>query len=86
MTTREVQSQIIAFVVNEILIGDDTPIDPDDELLVDGVIDSLGVTRVMGFVSREYGIQVPPQDITIENFGTIAALASYVVRSSQDTS
>ncbi len=50
----------------------------DDELLLAGIIDSLGVTRLIAFVESEFDVRVPARDVTIENFRTISVLAEYL--------
>ncbi|MBI5203177.1 MAG: acyl carrier protein [Elusimicrobia bacterium] len=52
----------------------------DDSLVTGGVIDSLGVTQLVGFVQREFGFKVEQHDIRPENFDSIAKLAAFVRR------
>lgn len=49
-----------------------------DSLLLKGVIDSLGVMEVVGFVEETWQITVLPADVTEQNFGSLAAIARYV--------
>lgn len=50
----------------------------DDDLLGGGVIDSLGVMSLVYFVERQFGLEVPPEDVTIEHFLSVATLTRYV--------
>jgi acyl carrier protein len=50
----------------------------DDDLLLSGLIDSMGVVRLINFLEEEIKIHVPPEDVTIEHFLTIQAIAGYV--------
>lgn len=50
----------------------------DDEVVLDGTIDSLGVTRLIAFLEREYDITIPPTDVTIEHFRSVRTMAGYV--------
>jgi acyl carrier protein len=50
----------------------------DDNLLADGMIDSLGAVRLIAFIEERFGFQIPPKDLVIENFRTIHRLAAYL--------
>lgn len=85
MNEIETREALKGFITNQILIGESSPIGDDDELLLDGTIDSLGVTRVIGFIGQEFGVAVPREEATIENFRTISILASYLARKTSET-
>lgn len=53
-------------------------LDPAEDLLEDSLIDSLGVMRLVAFIKSETGVTVPPEDMTIENFVSINAIATYL--------
>ena len=56
----------------------DFRLDEDDSLLGRGIIDSMGVMEVISFLETEFGVEVPDDDITEENLGTISAISRYV--------
>ncbi len=76
------RDELKAFIEENLLITSDGPISDEDELLLDGIIDSLGVTRLIAFIESELHIAVPVQDATIDLGGEsiealrIAALAN----------
>lgn len=78
MTTDDIRKTITDYISEQLLVGEPEPVGADDELLIDGIIDSLGVTRLTGFISSEFAIEVPAEDVTVENFRTINLLSSYV--------
>ncbi len=49
-----------------------------DRLLQRGVIDSMGVMELIGFLRSEFGVVVADEDITEQNLGTLADIARYV--------
>jgi acyl carrier protein len=51
-----------------------------DDFLALGVIDSLGFVELVEEVQSRYGVAIDDVEITEENFGSIAAIASYVER------
>lgn len=66
------------FVTN----GDRAAIDKDYPLIEGGIIDSLGIFMLVPFVEERFGVSVAPEDVVLENFGTIGAIAD-LVRSKQ---
>lgn len=56
---------------------------PGDDLLEDGLIDSLGVMHLLAYIQSEFGFEVPPENVTVENFISIDALASFLLGSLQ---
>ena len=50
---------------------------------LNGVIDSLAVLGLIGFIEPEFSIEVSPSDVTDENFATIGTIAGLVGRLSQ---
>lgn len=51
-----------------------------DELVDDGILDSLTVVSLIGTLSMEYGIEIPYEEIVPENFNSIDAMAAMVQR------
>lgn len=72
------ENMIINFVSRDLLGKDGAVVTADDEIVLDGTVDSLGVTRLVAFIEKEFSVTVPPQDVTIENFRSIATMAQYV--------
>lgn len=60
------------------LVDNGTAVSDEDELLIDGIVDSIGVTRLIGFIDSAFAVKVPARDVTIDNFRTIAVIAAYV--------
>lgn len=67
---------LLDFLRDELL--DDADVAADDNLLADGMVDSLGMLRLMDFIEQTFTLTVPPEDFTIENFRTIEILNEYL--------
>ena len=81
MTEEEIRSRVWTFLSETFLyMRPDFRVDPDDSLLRTGVMDSLGVMEVIEFVEEIAGIQVAEDEITEANFGTLNAIARYIMR------
>ena len=53
-------------------------IDVNDDLLSMGIVDSMGVLQIVNFIEEHFGIKVEDEEITIDNFRTISAMARFV--------
>ena len=80
MTARAMETALLRFVNDDLLAGATNPVGSDDEIVLDGTVDSLGVARLLGFLESEFAVSVPAEDVTIENFQTIRTLADYAYR------
>jgi acyl carrier protein len=49
-----------------------------DSLLEGGILDSLGVLALVGFIEKRYGIVVTEDEMMPENFDSIDAIAAFV--------
>ncbi len=52
----------------------------DEDLLAADLIDSLGITELVGFLEGEFGIKVDDEDLTPENFRSVDAIVAFVAR------
>ncbi|NMC73253.1 MAG: acyl carrier protein [Geobacteraceae bacterium] len=54
--------------------------DVDDEtaLIDSGLIDSMGVMELVEYLERSFGIEMDMDDLTVERFGTISAIAQLI--------
>jgi acyl carrier protein len=73
------EDTLIEYIKTEFLRDESaTELDAETDLLLSGILDSLGVMRLVGFIEKQFNVAVPPQDVTIENFMTINTLTSYL--------
>ena len=78
--TNPLASDLLGFIRAEIAMTDD-PVEVDSDLLLGGLVDSLGVVRITHWLEDRLGAPVPAGDVTLENFRSVAAMAAYVERS-----
>ncbi|HET7791554.1 MAG TPA: acyl carrier protein [Gemmatimonadales bacterium] len=75
----DVQERVRAYVrENFLYMRPDWKLGDDDPLLRTGVVDSIGVIELVEFVQGEFRIGVAEEEITEQNFGTLAAIARFV--------
>lgn len=50
----------------------------DTPLLEQGLLDSLGLMKLIAFLERRYRLSVPEQEITPENFRSLATIRKLI--------
>lgn len=71
-------SSIRSFVVKKFPAARKKEVNDETLLLESRIIDSLGVLDVVTFLEQSFNIVVSDDELTPDNFGTIAAIASFV--------
>jgi acyl carrier protein len=79
MPVTDILERTRAYVrANFLYMRPDFVLGDDDALLARGVIDSMGVMELIGFLTNEFGIAVADEDVTEENLGSLQAIAGFV--------
>jgi len=73
-----VKRDIRHYINGDLLLRDDLVIDDDENLLVTGILDSLALMRLVAHLEDTYDIEIPPSDITLENFASLSAMVGYL--------
>jgi acyl carrier protein len=75
----DISKKITEYIVNELaFVHNRTSIEPDADLLSQGIIDSMSVIRLVGFMEEKFGIQVSDVDIVPDYFRDINSLTKLV--------
>ncbi len=56
----------------------DEPVTPDYPIIEGGLVDSLGLFKVIAFIEERYPVRIPPEEILFENFATINAIVRLI--------
>ncbi|HEX4804334.1 MAG TPA: acyl carrier protein [Conexibacter sp.] len=77
----DVAHDVEQFILRELMTGTALEeIPPDEDLLSAGIVDSHGVMQLVAFLRERYGVRVGEDELTPENFQTIAAIDAFVRR------
>jgi acyl carrier protein len=66
------------YVLNEFAANRGEVIKEDEDLLSSGLIDSLGILKLVSFIEERFNIQIPPEDVVFENFNSVEAMSQYL--------
>jgi acyl carrier protein len=55
-----------------------TPLEPSDDLIQSGILDSMALMQVVLHLEKAYGVNVRPEEITEEHFQSTSAMARFV--------
>ena len=77
-STNTEQIEILKTYISEDLLNARIQVEADDDLLGEGLIDSMGVMWLVAFIEEKFGINVPLEDVTINNFRTIDLIDAYL--------
>ena len=73
----DMKADLINIVQNELLTNNQS-VTPEQDLLTSGLIDSLGVMRLVAHIESHWDITISPGDVTLENFCTVNTIVDYV--------
>lgn len=58
--------------------GAKVTLSPSESLIERGIVDSLGVQRLIAYLEKEFGLQIADTEIVPENFETISCVVEFV--------
>lgn len=78
MSEELIRSRVRSFITNRFPAAAARSISDEVPLLDSGVVDSLGVLDIVGFLDAEFGMEIDDSDLSPENFASIASIAQFV--------
>jgi acyl carrier protein len=70
------------YIEDQLMKGSMSGVDDNENLLVSGIIDSLGVLQLISFIEERFNIEVPDEDVTIDNFQSVQSISDYLANGS----
>ena len=84
MTANHLNTQIREFILEKFPLARKRQLQDTDALLETGILDSLGVLDLVGYVEQKFSIVVEDEELVPENFQSVDTLASYVQRKTNE--
>ena len=78
MAPQPITARIKAYLIEHFPSARDHALGDDDHLLANGILDSLGVLDLVGYLEQEFGITVSDDDLLPEHFETLRRLTAFV--------
>jgi acyl carrier protein len=76
-----IEQQLRQFVVDNFMFGQDGDgLANDDSFLDRGIVDSMGVLELVGFLEESYGIKVQDQELIPANLDSIDNVVKFLER------
>ena len=75
----EVLDRLREFVEVELLDGQEKGIEPSTPLLEWGLIDSFSLVRLVSFIHKSFGVDLPPDQLKPDTFQSLAVLTDHVM-------
>jgi acyl carrier protein len=78
--TGEISERVARYVVAELLVGRAGRGFTDRTVLTSGLVDSLGMERLMSFLEEEFDVEIDPRDMLPNNFRTVVDIEALILR------
>ncbi len=74
-----VHEELEKFILTKLAIDHDLEsITSDLDLLMGGILDSMGIIKLAAFIEEKFGVKVNDMDMIPENFQNIECIANFV--------
>ncbi|NOT35075.1 MAG: acyl carrier protein [Candidatus Eisenbacteria bacterium] len=79
MSDVAIEAAIRNFLLEEILYDRQLKsLEPDENLIENGLMDSLAILKVVGFCEETFGIAIPDHEVLPDNMESVRAIAALV--------
>jgi acyl carrier protein len=75
--TRTFADELADFIDREVSAGGET-VRPDTDLVMSGLVDSLGIILVVEWLERRLDVRIDPADVVLEHFESVDAIVTYL--------
>mgnify|MGYP000436360509 CR=1 FL=1 len=73
------EKTIIKHIENELAVEEiEDGLEASDDLLGSGIVDSLGMMKLVSFIEEQFTIEVAPEEMVIDNFMTVKNICEYI--------
>jgi len=76
----DLAEDLLDLLNDELSLDPTVVIDNDTDLLLTGLVDSLGVIQVVAWIEDELDVSIDPIDVTLENFQTAGRMINFANR------
>ena len=70
-------TRLVEYIRADVAVGGE-PLEADTDLVLTGLVDSLGVMLIVEWIEAELDVEIDPGDIVIEHFDMVASMVTYL--------
>lgn len=74
------RDNLLKFIREDVVMDDNVRVDEGVGLIDGGVLDSMGLMRVIGFIEEHAGVRIPDSEVVPENFQTVGSMERLIER------
>lgn len=78
MSREQIGSQLKGFILERFPLAQKKGITEETPLLQSGIVDSLGILELVGFMEKEFMLHISDDELTPSNFENLGRLVSFV--------
>ena len=80
-TDEQIFTTLASFFVHEGARGQEAiVVAPDTDIIAEGLVDSLGIFKLIAFVEEKFAVSIEPDEVLIENFQTLRAVRNLIAK------
>jgi acyl carrier protein len=79
---QQIKLSLTNFIRSELIYQDDQNFNDDTNLIERGIVDSMRLVRLIGFIEDEYGIRVQDKDIVPQRFSSLNKITAFIAQRS----
>lgn len=72
------KEELIEYIKKEFVEDPDEEIEENTPLISSGLIDSLSVVSLVAFIDKKFGVKIPDEKGTVDNFETVNKIIEVV--------
>ena len=76
----DLKADLLHLINTELTLDPTVPVEGETDLLLTGLVDSLGVVQIVAWLEDREGVEIDPMDVVIENFQSVDLMVGFVRR------
>ena len=77
---KSLADDLLLFISNDVAPDAGVDVAIDTDLVMSGLVDSLGVVMIVEDLEQRLGIRIDPVDVVIEHFSSVSVMLDYLDR------
>jgi acyl carrier protein len=74
----QTESEIKRFILTDLNSTGQISLAADEDLLDSGIVDSVSLVQLVGFIEEKFSVVINPEELVPENFCCIGAITKFV--------